>query len=277
MSRRTTRELFDQYQVEVELADRLRASTKEERRLGMYSHAYNELYSRVPNHPGLTRQRSDTELQARIAEQLRSIHRYITPSVTFLEVGAGDCQLALEMAKRVRRVIVIEVSEEKALKRLLAPSNFESVISDGVGIGYSEANSVDVAFSNQVIEHLHPDDAFEQIKELHNVLKPGGVLVLRTPHRFMGPSDVSRHFSNVPKGMHLKEYTNAELFMHLRDVGFRSVRKVVSIRSIRSEWRPETIAVLESCASIIPFSVRRAIVSLPLIKQLFRIEIVAKK
>jgi hypothetical protein len=120
MSRRTTRELFDQYQVEVELADRLRASTKEERRLGVYSQAYNELYSRVPNHPGLTRQRTDTripslvakkwtrsmyayiELQARIAEQRRSIHRYITPSATFLEVGAGDCQLAPEMAKRVR-------------------------------------------------------------------------------------------------------------------------------------------------------------------------------
>lgn len=68
---------------------------------------------------------------------------------------------------------------------------------------------------------------------------------------------MSRNFSSVPKGMHPKEYTNSELLEQLRDVGFRSVRKVVSIRSIRSEWRPATIAILESCASAIPFSVRR--------------------
>jgi predicted SAM-dependent methyltransferase len=40
------------------------------------------------------------------------------------------------------------------------------------------AESVDLAYSNQLMEHLHPDDASEQLANVYRALKPGGVTVV---------------------------------------------------------------------------------------------------
>ena len=43
------------------------------------------------------------------------------------------------------------------------PDNFEFIVSDGVTIPVPE-NSVSIAYSYQCMEHLHPDDAVEQLE-----------------------------------------------------------------------------------------------------------------
>jgi len=60
------------------------------------------------------------------------------------------------------------------------PANFTLIISDGCSIP-AQRNSVDVAYSNQLMEHLHPDDALEQVHNVLDVLKPGGVYICITP------------------------------------------------------------------------------------------------
>jgi len=65
--KRTYEELKEHYEIEKELAEGLRNSTKEQRRK-LYSSVYDELFERVPQHPQLTR-KVDAEAIG-IAEQL---------------------------------------------------------------------------------------------------------------------------------------------------------------------------------------------------------------
>ena len=61
------------------------------------------------------------------------------------------------------------------------------------------------------MEHLHPDDALEQLQNIYSALVPGGIYLCITPNRLSGPQDVSRDFDMVATGFHLKEYTISEL------------------------------------------------------------------
>jgi hypothetical protein len=82
---------------------------------------------------------------------------------------------------------------------------------------------VDLAYSNQVIEHLHPDDAAEQLSNILAVLKQGGRYICITPSRLDGPHDVSRFFDDTATCFHLKEYTHSELRNLFLRVGFQRV------------------------------------------------------
>ncbi len=61
-------------------------------------------------------------------------------------------------------------------------------------------NSFDSVVSFQVIEHIEDDQLF--LKEIHRVLKPGGVALITTPNR---PYSLSRN------PWHIREYTAQEL------------------------------------------------------------------
>jgi hypothetical protein len=73
------------------------------------------------------------------------------------------------------------------------------------------------------MEHLHPDDALEQLGNIHRALKLQGVYCCVTPNRTSGPHDISVYFDSRPRGLHLKEYSYRELSDVLRRAGFRRV------------------------------------------------------
>jgi len=217
---RTFEELLSHYQVERELADRLRTASRQERR-SLYGAVYDELYQRVPLHPQLTRKAFGDQAAKDLSKQLKFLQRFLSADITFLEVGAGDCALSFAVAQSVKKVYAIDVSGE-ITKGATQPSNFELILSDGVSIDLP-ANSIQMAYSNQLMEHLHPDDATEQLINIYRVLVPGGLYVCSTPNRLNGPHDISRHFDRVASGFHLHEYTMAELSNLFRRVGFSRV------------------------------------------------------
>ena len=196
--------LIRHYEIERELADRLRRAAPAERK-ALYSRVYDELFSRVPDHPQNTWKNEPALQAARTARQARFLDRFLTADSVYLEVGPGDCHLALTIAQRVSRVYAVDVSELIAQNGEL-PANFKLIISDGVSIDVPPG-TVRVAYSNQLMEHLHPDDALEQLGEIYRALGPGGVYVCITPHRFSGPHDISRFFDAEARGFHLKEYS----------------------------------------------------------------------
>jgi SAM-dependent methyltransferase len=205
------------YDVETELAARLRNSDKAER-LQLYRTVYDELYRRVPHHPMLSRKVDAAVTAARVAAEIGFLDNLLVPGQAVLEIGCGDCALSFSIASRVQKVFGLEVSEVIAAS-VKAPTNFELVISDGTSVPLP-AGSVDLAYSNQLMEHLHPDDAKEQLHNIFRVLRPGGLYVCRTPHRLQGPTDISYLFDDVAAGLHLKEYTYRELDCLFRQVGF---------------------------------------------------------
>lgn len=218
---RTIQQIEDHYRIEKELADRLRRATREERRR-LYSAVYEELFAEVPQHPMLTRKASADETAQAVAGQMKLLRRFLAPGTTFLEVGAGDCQLTFAAAGLVKKAYAVEVSSMISASAT-CPPNFELILSDGLKIDLPD-QSVEVAYSNQLMEHLHPDDATDQLREIYRVLAPGGIYLCLTPNRLTGPHDISRYFDSVASGFHLKEYSISELSSLFRSVGFSRLR-----------------------------------------------------
>ena len=205
---RTTEQVREHYEIEKDLAIRLRNASKQERR-HLYSSLYNEMYQRVPHHPQLTQKSSHQRTLAAVSAQIKLFKHLLGKEITFLEVGPGDCALSLEVTKYVKQVYAVDVSDE-ITKDLTPPKNFRLILSDGCNIPVPK-NSVDVAYSHQLMEHLHPNDAFEQLQNIYNVLTPGGIYICITPNRLSGPHDISKYFDTMASGFHLKEYTVSEL------------------------------------------------------------------
>ena len=216
---RTPDRVLSHYIIEKQLAERLRNAPKSTR-LELYPEIYNELYRLVPDHPMLLRKTSAEEVNARVELQLRYLSGFLRRDMTVLEVGCGDCGLSFALAKGVNRVFGLEVSSVIS-EHQHGPDNFELVISNGTSIPVPDG-SMDLVYSNQLMEHLHPDDAQEQLRNIYKALKPGGLYVCTTPHRVQGPTDVSQLFDDVAKGLHLKEYTYEELSSIFKETGFSS-------------------------------------------------------
>ena len=246
----------EHYNVERELADRLRRASREERRT-LYRSVYNELYQRVPHHPQLVRKASPELTRNAVAPQLRLLRPYLRPDATVLEVGPGDCALSVMLAGQVRQVYGLDVSDE-ITQRITLPSNFQLILSDGTSVPLP-SESVDLVFSNQLMEHLHPDDAVEQLEEVCRVLRRGGVYICVTPNRLNGPHDVSQHFDPVATGFHLKEYTVGELTRLFRQVGFRKVQALLGSRGIFVPAPVGPIIAGEAVLSVFPPRARRAL------------------
>ncbi len=260
MPRRTERRspalLRQHYEVEKELADRLRHATREQRR-SLYGQVYDELYERVPQHPQLTRKASPELSRAGLVPQLRLLRPYLRPETVVLEIGPGDCALSFALAKQVRQVYGLDVSETITQSGSL-PSNFKLILSDGTSVPLPP-ESVDVAYSNQLMEHLHPDDALEQLEGICRALRPGGVYICITPNRLSGPHDISAHFDSVATGFHLKEYTVAELSRLFRRVGFRKVQTLLGRQGVCIPAPVAPVVAGEAILGLLPPGPRRAL------------------
>lgn len=221
---RTLDQLRQHYEVERELAAILRNSTREERR-HLYASLYDELFRRVPLHPQLTQIASAEATARTTARQMRFLRRFLRRETTYLEIGPGDCALAIEVALYVRQVYAVDVSEE-VTRRAVYPPNFDLILSDRTNIPIP-AGCADVAYSDQLMEHLHPDDALEQLEHIYRALSPGGLYICVTPNRISGPHDVSMYFDAVATGFHMKEYTVTELSALFARVGFSHVRPYI--------------------------------------------------
>jgi Methyltransferase domain len=170
MENRTNDEMLQHYQVEVELADRLRRAHKDERRK-LYASVYDELFKRVPSHPQLRRKASAEDSARRVSTQMKVLKPFLQSNTVFMEVGSGDCQLAFAVASIVQKVYAIDVSRCITDADHL-PSNVDLIISDGVSVPV-RPNTISLAYSNQVLEHLHPEDALEQLRDIHAALARG--------------------------------------------------------------------------------------------------------
>jgi SAM-dependent methyltransferase len=80
------------------------------------------------------------------------------------------------------------------------------------------------------MEHLHPEDAMEQLGNIYTALRPGGIYICVTPNRVSGPHDISMYFDDVATGFHMKEYTVFELAEIFRKAGFSKVKRFISFK-----------------------------------------------
>lgn len=269
---RSKEQILEHYQIEKELAQKLRHATREQRR-GLYTEVYDELLKRVRHHPLLHARRTPEDIARAVNDQLARLAPYINKDTVFLEVGAGGCQLSLALTSRVKRVIAVDVSNE-ITAHVKPPPNFELVISNGTNIPVPPG-SIDVAFSNQLMEHLHPDDAAEQLREIYTALAPGGTYLCFTPNSISGPHDVSRGFDPVATCLHLHEYTVSELDRMFKHVGFKHTQVLLPRGNVRLPV--SAVTALESCVGALPAPLSRKVAYLRPMRGFLGIRIVARK
>ena len=214
---RSMEQLWNHYQVEKSLGDQIRTSRREDRG-ALFARLYDELFQKVPDHPRLHRRESEQESQRSVQARLGILQGLLKPETVFMEIAPGDCRLACAVAGKVRTVYAADISDQRA-PGLVCPANFHMTVFDGFHLDLPAA-SIDVAFSYQFLEHLHPDDVAPHMDLVALALKPGGVYVLDTPHSFSGPHDISRYFSHTAQGFHMHEWTYRELASLGRAHGF---------------------------------------------------------
>lgn len=217
---RTYENVLHHFEIESAIAKQLMAADREGRKK-IYSTMYDELFAQVPDHPRLTRRDDPAETASMNRRKMRLIAPFVAPDGDVLEFGAGDCRFAFELAKIARKVFAVDIADQIG-PDAERPANFELVVYNGYDLDLPEG-SIDTAFSDQLIEHLHPEDTEHHFRIVHGVLRPGGVYTFRTPHRLTGPHDVSRYFSETAEGFHLKEWTYGQLSALLTQTGFRRI------------------------------------------------------
>jgi 2-polyprenyl-3-methyl-5-hydroxy-6-metoxy-1,4-benzoquinol methylase len=216
--------IFQHWALEVALTKELLAS-KEDERHTVAEKAYTELYEQLRWHDDHPRLQSDaqsfTSWEVTVGDAPLDIY----------EIGSGRGELLQALAAAGHRCKGTEITSERG-ERYDSESQIRWGTTDGVHLDrFEPPASYDVLLSNQVLEHLHPDDLDEHFRSAKALLRPGGTYVLSTPNRLTGPHDVSDIFGCLnPRGMHLKEYSWTELSRAMRDAGFVRVGAATTAR-----------------------------------------------
>jgi SAM-dependent methyltransferase len=271
MEPRTDDDIAEQYRVEVDLSNRLKRAPAAER-ARLYTEVYEELFRSVPNHPQLVRKSAGST--ENVSWQLGLLSRYLDRDTCLLEIGAGDLSFSVAVAPRTKKVVAVDVSAIISERDDLPP-NVERRICDGMSLPV-EAGTVDVAYSNQLIEHLHPDDAQEHVDNVFKALRPNGIYVCVTPNRLGGPWDISGNFVRVAAGLHIREYTGAELVSLFHNAGFAKFRFHVGASGRYFALPLALVDVLESLLSRVPYAVARRLCRSPL-RGLLGVKLAARK
>lgn len=208
-----------QFEFERQLRQRILDSPREHR-AAVTTEAYGELFSEFGDHSALSLSEDDRRRVGRHSAGM--IAPLIGKSCRILEVGCGCGDVLRELASRGHTCVGTEAS---ALMVEIAGQSSEVTILHGLAGRLEFADgSFDVVFSQQVLEHLHPDDVPIHFEEAFRVLRPGGIMAVETPNKKAGPQDISRGFTRVAEGLHLKEWTLGELSAVFRTTGFTNVR-----------------------------------------------------
>jgi len=141
---------------------------------------------------------SDNPLHQRLFKAYVVAQDYIHGNV--LEVGCGEGRgVDILMGKASQFTAVDKIEDALQVLREKFPKG--KFISMNIPpLGTLSDNTYDCIVSFQVIEHIENDTLF--LKELHRVLKPGGIALLTTPNRKLS-------LSRNP--WHIREYLATEL------------------------------------------------------------------
>lgn len=139
-----------------------------------------------------------------------SYDQVVRPAHTVLEIGASVPARTAVLAAKCRELIGVELHPQ----RVPPPTaNIRYVVADWQRLSEAlPAESIDVAVSSHVIEHV-PDDA-RALDELYRVLRPGGVAILTTPNRKRLVRDLIervRGERRFPWWEHVREYVESDL------------------------------------------------------------------
>jgi SAM-dependent methyltransferase len=204
-------------ELEGRLTDELLESTAETR-AATFARVYSRLYSELPWLSG-TGARGDAEQWAAL----------LRPNSSVYEIGSGAGYLINYLAGKGFVCFASDISTERERTATSISTKVRWGATDGVHLTRTaEAGAFDFVISDQVVEHLHPDDILIHFCEARRLLKPTGRYIVRTPYALEGPADLSGIFGeDKPIFMHLHEFNYREM-RHIKFVcGYRGAKAVI--------------------------------------------------
>jgi 2-polyprenyl-3-methyl-5-hydroxy-6-metoxy-1,4-benzoquinol methylase len=195
------------------------------------------------------------------------------PPRSVLDVGCSTGVLVASLLQRGYAAKGIDVSGDciaearNRLEALGADAEGKLLSGDFLAHDFGEAR-FDLIYSNDVLEHIPPDEVLDFLKKAHSLLNPSGLLWLITPNRWTGPGDATilRHpWGTEARGLHLKEHTLRELNQALQRCGFVEVHsRLWSDGRWRKGTRPRRVynglkVLLEPALARLSAGVRRRI------------------
>lgn len=196
-----------------------------DKREKLYEEAYARLYKFNEKH--LPKQEKFGYM-----DKLIYCYKNIINNKIVVDYGCGYGHSAIDLAKFAKKVYGIESNDYIIEKAKHIHNKCKKVTfckSNKLKIPLSD-KSVDVVYSNDFIEHLHPCDLIIHLNEVNRILSHGGCYICITPNGKYGPFDISGAFlprGSEPQGMHLKEYSYKELNQIFRDIGFEKIQTAV--------------------------------------------------
>lgn len=247
---RSFEQILNQYMVEKSIAENIKKSSRTERK-HIQATMYDELFSKVPDHPRLTRRGSVELTSIANKSKFSQVSRFLNKTSVCVEFAPGDCKFSFEVAKRVKFVIGVDISDQRSSEDI-TPDNFRLIVYDGWDLNEIGDNSIDLVFSDQLIEHFHPEDTRLHFQLVHRILKVGGRYIFNTPHRLTGPHDISKYFSYEAECFHLKEWTYGEINKIVMGLGYSKFHPYWSGRGVAIRVPCFYHAICESVLGSIP-------------------------
>ena len=185
------------------------------------------------------------------------------------EIGSGRGELISFLAECGFICTATEITRQRSKTWNFDNPNLSWNITDGIHLDrFENPCSYEIVISNQVIEHFHPDDLMEHFKGVLAILSPNGKYIFATPHSALSLGGLYWALKLEETGLHLKEYTYAELKHSLTEAGFKNISAVFRL--------PASTPALATISKLLgPFAKTRAsrlyTIYLSLIEKLFLI------
>lgn len=188
---------------------------------------------------------SDNPIHQRLFKAYVVAKEYVQGDV--LEVGCGEGRGVSTLMERATSFTAVDKIREviDGLQQKYPSGRFISM--NIPPLGGLKDNAYDSIVSFQVIEHIQDDVLF--LKEIHRVLKPGGIALLTTPNRKMSlsrnpwhireylPNELSALAARIFPQVELKGITGNEKVMAYYEQNRISVKKVTRFDIFNLQYR----------------------------------------
>lgn len=142
----------------------------------------------------------------RLRERGRLTYEWIPEGVErLLDLGCAAGHDTAWFSRKAKAAFGLDYSESAVEEARRSYPHIEFIRGSSASLPF-EDNYFDAVTFIEVLEHLPDQDELPTVREIHRVLKPGGILILSTPHRglfyFLDPLDAKFKFLRLGKALY---------------------------------------------------------------------------